>query len=188
MTDFNTYTLENAPDKARDVLETVNKAYGFVPNMLGTMAEAPTLVEAYLAAGKALAKSSLSDVEQQVVFLTISRANGCEYCVSAHSTIAGMHEVPQDAVEAIRDDRPIDDARLEAIRKLTIALYDKRGWLSDDDIESFLGAGFERQQLLEVILGVGMKTWSNYVNHIAGTELDEAFRKTAWKAPKNRVA
>jgi hypothetical protein len=33
-----------------------------------------------------------------------------------------------------------------------------------------------------------MKTLSNYVNHMAGTPLDEAFKAAAWTAPNQEVA
>jgi alkylhydroperoxidase family enzyme len=56
-----------------------------------------------------------------------------------------------------------------------------RGWVEETDIERFIAAGFTRAQVLEVILGVAMKTISNYSNHIAETPLDEAFAGAAWK-------
>lgn len=188
MTRFETYSLETAPDKSKDVLETVNKTYGFVPNLLGTMAEAPALAEAYLAIGKLFGKTSFSETERQVISLSVSRRNGCDYCVSAHSTIAKNNKVDERVIDAIRDDDAIGDAKLEALRKFATTVVEKRGWLDDGDVEAFLDAGYDRQQVLEVILGVAMKTMSNYTNHIAGTPLDEAFSASEWHAPKSRVA
>lgn len=188
MSDFKTYSLETAPEKSKDVLETVNKAYGFVPNLLGTMAEAPALAEAYLAVGKLYGKTSFSETERQVVSLSVSRTNGCEYCVSAHSTIARKGNVDPAVIDAVRDDKPLDDAKLEALRRFATTVVEKRGWLDDADVDAFLEAGYERQQVLEVILGVAMKTMSNYTNHIAETPLDDAFSAGAWHAPESRVA
>lgn len=188
MTDFQTYSLDTAPDKSKDVLETVNKAYGFVPHLLGTMAEAPALAEAYLALGKFFGKTSFNETERQVIALAVSRSNGCEYCVAAHSTIAKMGKVDEAVIDAIRDDEAIADAKLEALRQFTTQVVEKRGWLDDDDVGAFLDAGYERQQVFEVILGVGMKTMSNYTNHIASTRLDDAFADGEWHAPESRVA
>ena len=106
-----------------------------------------------------------------MVILAINEYNECHYCVAAHSVITDMHGVPADAVAAIRDGNPIKDARLEALR----------GWVEEKDIEQFMAAGFTRAQVLEVILGVAMKTISNYSNHIAETPLDEAFAGAARK-------
>lgn len=188
MTQFDTYSLESAPDKSKDVLETVNKAYGFVPNLLGTMAEAPALAEAYLAVGKLFGKTSFSETERQVISLSVSRTNGCEYCVSAHSTIARKSKVDAGVIDAIRDGNAIDDPKLEALRQFATTVVDKRGWLDDGDVEAFLDAGYDRQQVLEVVLGVAMKTMSNYTNHIASTPLDDAFSASEWHASESRVA
>ncbi len=188
MTKFETYSLETAPEKSKDVLETVNKNYGFVPNLLGTMAEAPALAEAYLAVGKLFGGTSFSETERQVIALSVSRSNGCEYCVSAHSTIAKMGKVDEAVINAIRDDKTLGDEKLEALRQFATTVVEKRGWLDDRDVEAFLDAGYVRQQVLEVVLGVAMKTMSNYTNHIANTPLDDAFSGTEWRAPESRVA
>jgi uncharacterized peroxidase-related enzyme len=188
MSQFKIHTPDTTSDAGRDVLQTVSMAYGFVPNLMATMVEAPATAKGYLALSEIFASTSFSPVEQQVVLLTTSRANGCEYCVAAHSTIAGMQKVDADIVAAIRDNRPIADAKLEALRVLINKLNEQRGWLSDADVAEFIAAGYGQQQVLEAVLGVAFKTISNYTNHIAGTPVDEAFAKQAWKAPQKAVA
>lgn len=176
------HTLNTVSDEGREVLEQVTSNYGFVPNLIGNMVEAPATAKAYLALGGLLGETSFSETEQQVIMLAVSRYNECTYCVGAHSAIALMQKVPADVVESIRNDTPIGDARLEALRQFTTQLVDKRGWLSEENTGKFLAAGFTRQQILEVVLGVAMKTISNYTNHIAQTELDSAFAEQAWQA------
>jgi alkylhydroperoxidase family enzyme len=110
----------------------------------------------------------------------VLRGAGHEYCVAAHSVIAGMQQVPGDVVGAIREGKPIADAKLEALRRFTSAVTKTRGRPAEDDSRAFLATGFTQAQILEVVLGVGMKTLSNYTNHIAGTPLDSAFAKAAW--------
>lgn len=188
MADFDTHDLDSVSDDGREILETVNKEYGFIPNLIGKMVESPELAKAYLEIGKIFENTSFDATEQQVVLLAVSRYNECEYCVSAHSSIADMNDVPEDVVDAIRNDKPIGDDKLEALRKFTTRVVDKRGWVDDSDVEAFLDAGYGRRQVLEVIVGVGMKTLSNYTNHIAGTKLDDAFEKTAWNAAESKVA
>ena len=184
MTEFHTHTIESAPEASRPTLEGAKKAYGAVPNLLGVMAEAPALLEAYVTVGKIFDKSSFTPTERQVVLITVSALNQCEYCVAAHSVIASMQEVSRDVVDAIREGRPIADPKLEVLRAFAAAVVTHRGFVTDDQVQAFLAAGYGRAQVLEVILGVGMKTLSNYTNHIAGTELDSAFSGRAWKAPK----
>lgn len=188
MTQFTTHTLETASTEGREVLETVKAKYGFIPNLLGNMAEAPATAKGYLALGDLLGETRFSATEQQIIMMAASRFNECDYCLGAHSTVALMQKVPADVVESIRNDLPIADPKLEALRSFTTKVVEQRGWLSNNDTEQFLAAGYDRQQILEVVLGVAMKTISNYTNHIAGTELDEAFAAQAWKAPATEVA
>ncbi len=188
MTKFTTHTPETASDEGRDVLDAVNAKFGFIPNLLANMVEAPATAQAYLELGDLMGKTSFTPTEQQVVLLAASRFNECTYCIGAHSAVAAMQKVPSDVVDAIRNDEAIEDPRLEALRRFTTQVVEQRGWLSDEDKAEFVAAGYGNQQILEVVLGVAMKTISNYTNHFAGTELDEAFAAHAWEAPATAAA
>ena len=177
---YTVHTAETAPAAARDILAGAKKNLGFVPNLLGVMAESPALLKAYATLSGIFDETSFNATERQVVLLAVSYENDCGYCVAAHSAIAGMQKVPNDVVKAIREGRPIADAKLEALRRLAAAVVASRGWPSEADTKSFLAAGYGRRQVLEVVLGVGMKTLSNYANHVAKTPLDQAFAPVAW--------
>lgn len=187
MNNFRVHTRNSAPEQSVKLLDDAETAYGFVPNLLGVFAASPTVLKGYLQLGQSFDASSLSAVERQVVILAISRFNECHYCVAAHSMIAGKQNVPAQAIEAIRQDQPILDARLEALRKFTTTLVERQGWLADGDLAEFLAAGFNRAQVLEVILGISFKTLSNYVNHIADTPLDDAFARGAWLPGEKQI-
>lgn len=174
------HTIETAPESARETLTAARKAYGFLPNLLAVMSEAPALVKGYTTLSRIFDETSFSAAERQVVLLTVSLENACTYCVAAHSVIAGMQKVPDDVVQAIRCNRPITDNSLEALRRYTSAVVTKRGWADADDFAAFENAGYSRQQALEVVLGVGLKTLSNYMNHVAQIPLDQAFAQAQW--------
>jgi uncharacterized peroxidase-related enzyme len=167
--------LETAPEESREILSQVQKKFGFVPNLMGVLANAPSALRAYLSLGNLFAESSLTPIEQQVVLLTVSAVNGCDYCVAAHSAMARMQKVPGNIVAALREERKLEDQRLEALRMLAAEIVAKRGWPSADTVQLFLEAGFSEPQVLEVILGVTMKTLSNYTNHISATPVDPQF-------------
>ena len=181
MSQFPIQTPASAPEAAQPILEKAKKANGFVPNLYGVMANAPALLEAYTSVAAALAKGSLSATEQQVVLIAASELNGCTYCVAAHSVIAKMSKVPADVVESLRNDQPLADAKLEALRQLAKAIVESRGWPSEDVVSAFYAAGYGQQQYLEVVLGIGLKTLSNYTNHATATPLDAAFQPAAWE-------
>ncbi|MEM9555359.1 MAG: carboxymuconolactone decarboxylase family protein [Acidobacteriota bacterium] len=181
MLDLTVQSAETAPEAARETLDSVGAAYGFVPNLFGILANAPAAVEGYAALSKIFGKSSFSPAEQQTVLLTASRVNGCTYCMAAHTGVAKMSKVPDAVIDALRDGGPItSDAKLEALRVFTLAVVEKRGWLDQADVDAFLAAGFAREQVLDVVLGVTLKTLSNYTNHVTDTPLDERFQGFAW--------
>ncbi len=182
MNQIETLTLDTAEGQARDILQSTQAKFGFVPNLIGKMANAPALAAAYLAVGKLFEETSFSPTEQQVVLLAVSRFHECTYCVAAHSTIAQMQNVPNDVVQAIRNDQPIADKKLESLYRLTTEIVKSRGWPGEQIIADFLASGYNESQILEIVLGVGMKTLSNYTNHLAGTELDPAFSARAWQS------
>ena len=177
---YTVHTVDTAPVAAKDTLASAKNAFGFLPNLLGVMATAPALVKAYTTLSRIFEETSFDATERQVVLLAANYENDCEYCIAAHSVIAGMRKVPDAVIQAIRDNRPIPDTKLEALRRFTAAIVNTRGWPSDDDVRAFTSAGYGERQILEVILGIGFKTLSNYTNHVAGTPLDPAFAKAAW--------
>lgn len=183
MSRFPVLSTDQAPEPARALLTGAGKRYGFVPNLLGVMAQAPPLLEAYTQVAERFAQTSLTPVEQQVVLLAASHQNGCDYCVAAHSTIASMSKVPAPVIAALRAGEPIAEPKLEALRTFTRSVVEGRGWVDETAVDAFLGAGFEAAQVLEVVLGVGMKTLSNYTNHVTQTPLDDAFAPQAWQRP-----
>lgn len=178
---FKINSIETAPEKAKPILEGAKAKLGFIPNLYGVMSESPELLIAYLTLSDLLGGTSFSPTELQTVLITASYVNNCDYCVAAHSVISSMQGVPADVVDSVRRNRAIADAKLDALRKFTFEVVEKRGFVSDDAKNSFLAAGYTEKNILEVILCVGMKTLSNYTNHVAETPLDAAFESAKWK-------
>ncbi|MCY6382630.1 carboxymuconolactone decarboxylase family protein [Hoeflea prorocentri] len=188
MTDFTTHTPATAPAASKPLLEGAQAAYGFVPNLLGTMAEAPAMLEGYMTLAGIFDKSELSETERQIILMTNNRLNGCTYCMAAHTSLSQMAKVPADVIEALRAGTEIADAKLEALRQFAITINETRGWPSENAVSAFLDAGYSRQTILEVILGTALKVMSNYTNHVAETEVDQAFAANVWSNPANQAA
>jgi len=184
MSSYQVHTTDTAPQGAAELLKKAEEKYGFVPNILGVMAEAPAILKAYMTLAGIFDETSFTQTERQIVLLAASLSNECEYCMAAHTAIANMQDVPNDVVDAIRNNDPIEDSKLEALRRLAQEIADTKGNPSEKTLKAFLDAGYAQGQILEVILGVGFKTLSNYTNHIAETPLDEAFKPTEWHAQK----
>jgi len=165
------------------VLADAKRRAGTVPNMYAFMANAPELLETYLfGQDKFRKESGLTPAEQEVAFLTISYENGCEYCMAAHSVLAdSQSKVPKEVTDAIRAGKHIGDPKLSALASFTRAMLSIRGRPSQDDVSSFLEAGFTEKHVLDVILALAIKTISNYTNHVFATPVDPMFKGREWR-------
>ncbi|MDE2572153.1 MAG: carboxymuconolactone decarboxylase family protein, partial [bacterium] len=176
-------TLESQDEGIRTVLTGVKRSAGMIPNMYAYMANAPEALETYLAGYERFRRlSGFTPAEQEVVFLTISYENECDYCMAAHSVIADAKSmVPKDVTNAIRAGAAIPDAKLAALARFTRVMLLKRGRPSEADAEEFLGAGYSEKQMLDIILALAVKMLSNYSNHLFATEVDDAFKSRTWE-------
>lgn len=177
-------TIETATGKARSLLESAMKQMGFTPKMYGAMANEPALYEAYSSGYAAFRQEcGFTPVEQEVIFLVISRWNGCHYCMAAHSFVADkMSKVPPEVTDAIRDGRPIPDAKLRALAEFTRIMLEKRGRPNEADARAFFSAGYSERTILGIILAISVKTISNYTNHVFHTPVDDVFAARIWEA------
>ncbi|OQW71245.1 MAG: carboxymuconolactone decarboxylase [Proteobacteria bacterium ST_bin11] len=184
MPQFKIHSILTAPVSAQPLLERALKKYGFVPNLQGGLAEAPPALQAYIELTALFDQTSLSPTERQVVLLVVSAENHCSYCVAAHSMIAKkMVKADPAIVDAIRNLQPLPDPKLDALANFTRNLVKNRGVVCSQVFDKFITAGYSRAQVLEVVLGVTLKTLSNYTNHIIDTPLDTAFQAEAWEEP-----
>jgi len=186
MSDFQFHTIESAPEAAKSALEGAQQSLGFVPSLYAGLAESPQALEAYLKIGEIFGDSTLTAQEQQVVLLATSVENGCEFCVAAHSFLArNVAKLGEEDLQALRENRDLPTTRLQTLADLTRQVVRGRGRVNETEVAAFIEAGFTRANVLEVVLGVTMKTLSNYANHLLETPLDEAFAADRWTKLSN---
>ena len=173
---FAPLTIATAPEASRPALEKIQKSLGYIPNLMAIFANNPTVLQGYLALDAVFEKGSFTPRERQIILLAASVENHCNYCVAAHSTIAmgGLH-TPAEVVAAVRDNTPVPDAKLNALVTLVRELVRERGYAKDKTIQKFLAAGYKKDQVMELLLGIALKTISNCVDHISPVPVDPAF-------------
>lgn len=189
MTKFDLYSVETAPAGSRAKLAEVTKAWGFTPKLHGMLAQSPVALTAYDQLFGLVADSTLTPVEQQVAYQAINVFHECEYCTAGHSFLSRNAGVPEDALQALRNETPIADPRLQALRVFAETVVRERGFVSDAEIDAFIAAGFTRTNILEVVTIIATKTISNYTNHLTKTPKEDfmADPSLAWVAPRNRT-
>lgn len=170
--------------RAATLLATIQANLGFIPNMYAAMANAPELLETYLLGDERFRQgSSFSPIEQEIILLSISYINGCSYCMTAHSTLADSCHIPAEVTDAIRAGARIPDDKLQILVTLTQALVIDRGWVGTEDAQAFFKAGYTEKHILDIILAIGIKTLSNYTNHLFKPSLDAPFQGRFWQKP-----
>lgn len=180
MKQFKIHSADNAPSPVDTLLTGVEKQLGFVPNVFGIIAESSPALKAFIELNGQFNASSFNATSREIIQIAVSVENHCTYCVAGHSKFAQMQKVPGDIVEAVRSNQPIADSKLEALHQFTRTLINTRGVIPESEVQKFFDAGYTQAQVIDVILGICVKTFSNLANNIIGIPLDDEFSEYAW--------
>lgn len=180
MTTLKIHDIETAPEASKPLLENSLKSFGMIPGLHGVLASSPQILEAYQTLHSLFSKSSFNEEELTVVWQSINVEHACHYCVPAHTGIANMMKVDDAITEALRNETPLENPKLEALRTMTLTMVRNRGNVTQEDLDAFYAVGYGEAQVLDILLGLSQKTISNYANHIANTPVDNAFKKFEW--------
>jgi AhpD family alkylhydroperoxidase len=182
MREFTIHTAESAPSGSKEPLASLAQRIGFVPNLAGTMASSPTLIDGFVRLQGSLRSSTLTGLEREVVGLTVSFENACGWSMAAHSTFAKAQGASDEVLAALRSGNELPDARLEALHAFTRALLRSRGTVDDSDVEALRSAGFTTEQAFEVIAQAGFTSIANWAANLADPPVDEPFEPQRWAA------
>jgi uncharacterized peroxidase-related enzyme len=164
-------TPEAATGRAKDLLDAVKGKLGLVPNMTRAMAHAPAVLEGYLQLSGALAKGTLPARAREQIALAVAQANGCDYCLAAHSAIGGMVGLTADQIRDSRLGAAVNP-KADALIRFALKVVDTRGRVSDGDLDEVRGAGFDDAAIAEVVANVALHVFTNYFNRLAEPDLD----------------
>jgi AhpD family alkylhydroperoxidase len=179
---YPTQTIASAPENSKPGLEQLKKVFGVVPNIAGVIANSSKLINALVGVFQQVHSSSLTEPEIQIVLLTDAVVNACTYAVAFHTYLALQQSVNPEEIDAIRKRQIPRDKRFAALSSLARTLIEKRGHASEQELDSFLAAGFTKEQVFEVIAIVAASTITNYAGTVGDPPLDDPFRQYAWQA------
>jgi uncharacterized peroxidase-related enzyme len=157
--------------KANDLFNDIEKKLGFVPNMMRTMANSPSLLECYLNFSDTLGRGSIGAKLGEQIALVIAEQNRCEYCLSAHTAIGKMVGLTDAAIDATRHGDSMNP-KTDAAIAFSKAVVKKRGRISDADLITVKEAGFTEGEIVEIVGHVALNIFTNYINNTALTEID----------------
>jgi uncharacterized peroxidase-related enzyme len=181
MFNFPIHNSNSAPDKSRELLQQITANFGFAPNIFAVTAESAPTLAGLVAVNDAFANSSFTPQEQQIILMAASVENTCTYCVAGHTLMAGGAGLSEDVVDAIRTEQRSDQPRYAILGKLVSELMRSRGRVDEKTLSEFLEQGYSKAQFFELVLGVCVKTYTNYVSNALNLTLDDAFKPYHWE-------
>ncbi len=171
MSRINLVNPDTATGKAKDLLDTVSKKMGMVPNIMRAMANSPSVLQAYLGMSGALATGTLSPQVRELIALAVGQQNDCGYCLAAHSALAKMAGLAKDDILAGRRGCS-DDPKMDAAVKFAVRMIEENGEVGDADVESLRAVGYTSGEIAEIVGCVCMNIFTNYFNHVADPPVD----------------
>ncbi len=161
----------DADPRAQQLLAGVEKKLGRTPNLMATMAHSPAVLGSYLAFGQALSNASLNGALREQIAITVAGLNECGYCVSAHTAQGRKQGVDEQELSRNLAGKS-SQSRTQAALDFAKAIVQQEGWVSDEQFRAVRDAGYTDAEVLEIVASVAMNIFSNYFNHVVGTQID----------------
>ncbi|MGI9544079.1 MAG: carboxymuconolactone decarboxylase family protein [Cyclobacteriaceae bacterium] len=171
MKNLEVLTRKQVAPQTQEVYDNLNKAVGMVPNLYATAAHSHNGLTALLGLGETLKKGNFNGKEIEAVALAVSQTNQCGYCLSAHTAVGKMQGFSDEETLDIRSGA-IKDTKLKVLTDLAKEITATRGFPTVGSIDRFFEQGYSKGALVDLIGLVSLNTFTNYLNHIAGTEID----------------
>ena len=171
MARFQQIAPESATGKVHDLFTAVKGKLGMVPNLMRALGNSPAALEGYLSLNGALAGGSLSAKDRERIALAVAEANGCDYCLAAHSALGKMAGLTQDQ---IRDSRigTGADAKADALIRFARKVVDTQGKVTEADLAAVHNAGYTDGDITEILANVALNVLTNYFNNTVHTDID----------------
>jgi len=156
---------------ARRLLDKVERQYGVVPNFMRAFANSPSALGAFMHASGNLGSGALDAQTGERIALAMAEANGCQYCVSAHTTLAEQAGLDAAEIEAARRGES-SDARADAAVKFAKSVLSNMGDVTTGELNELRAAGYHDGEIVEIISHVAVNTWTNLLGKVGQIDID----------------
>jgi AhpD family alkylhydroperoxidase len=164
-------TKEQASEQSRQLFEGIEKTLGMLPNLYAVIGNSSNALGSYLTFSEAQKNGSFNTKEREAIFLAVSEENGCNYCISAHTTIAKMSGFAEEETLQLRAGNH-SDRKLSILTNLAKSIIANRGRADEELVQSFFEIGYDEKSLVDLVALVVDKTFTNYIGRLARPELD----------------
>lgn len=180
---FKVHKASECEIPVREMLHGVEEKIGFIPNVFGMVSESTPTLAALIELNNLFSHTSLNEEQREIIQMVTSVANNCGYCVAGHTAFYSVVHGDPELASAIRDDYIAGTESVcpdVALAVFTRQMFYEKGSISKQQLDAFYNAGFNARHVIEVILGIAIKTITNLSNNVSNIALDEQFQRFAW--------
>lgn len=182
MKEFDLNTNETLTQSSISILTQLKEDVGFIPNIYTLASGSDVAFDAFFQLNSSFSQSQFTPIEREVIQLVVSVENNCNYCVAGHSLFADNLGVSKKVLEALRNGEPVEDPRLQGLSQFTRSLILSKGKPDEFEVSDFFDLGFEKSHVIELILGIALKTFTNILSRLSKLPLDEPFLRYDWSS------
>lgn len=165
-------TVGEVPDASRAQLNAVAMSLGSVPNLFRLVAQSPAALRGFLALSGSFSGATLDAMTQERIAIAVAELNGCNYCMSAHTYLGRIVAKLDDAEITANRSGASNDIKANVAVRFATQIVRMRGHVSEEQLTAIKAAGYSNAEIVEIVLAVALHTFTNYLNEVAGTEID----------------
>lgn len=162
---------EAASGEKKEILGQIQKAFGVTPNMFKTIGASTAALKMMWAGFGALGAGRLGAKLGEQIAVAVADANRCEYCLAAHTALgkgAGLTAETMSQAQAGKS----GDPKTQAALTFAIKLVKERAHVNESDIKALRSAGFNDEEIAELLAHVALNIFTNYTNVAFEVPLD----------------
>lgn len=161
-------TREQAPTETHEILDEMQQRLGFLPNGLRLLSLSPSVLRAYVDLQTTM--SHVLDAKtREAVALSVSMANGCNYCVATHCFITHANSQTAPGEISLNLEGKSSDSKRAAAAAFAKRIIDTHGKVNDAAVRV---AGYSDAQVVELTTLAARYTLTNFLNNMADIEID----------------
>lgn len=162
---------KTAEGKTKELFGAIEQRLKRVPNMIQLMGNSAGILGAYLQFNEAFDHAKMSPKLRGLITTTVSEINGCDYTLSTAFVLGKREGLSEEELTAARR-ADSSDPKTSAALRFSAKAVGERGRVSAEDVEKLRSAGFDDEEIVEIIGLIALNLFRNYFNLIAGTEVD----------------
>jgi len=154
---------KDSTGERQQILGQIHSAFGATPNMFRAVANSTAALKSMWGSFGALGGGVIPPKLGEQIAVAIANRNACEYCLAAHTALGRKAGASGDEMSAAQDGQSQDPNTAAALR-FALSVVEGRGQIETADVEALRGAGFNDEEIVELLAHVALNLFTNYVN------------------------